>query len=106
MDAKLNVLGEPLASCSESPLTGYYRDGCCNTERADSGSHTVCIRVTADFLRFSRDRGNDLSTPHAEFDFPGLHPGDQWCLCASRWKEALEAGVAPLVVLQATTQHH
>jgi len=102
MDAKLNVLGEPLASCSENPLTGYYRDGCCNTERADSGSHTVCVRVTADFLRFSRDRGNDLSTPRTEFGFPGLRPGDQWCLCAARWKEALDAGVAPMVVLQAT----
>lgn len=102
MDAKLNVLGEPLASCSDKPLTGYYRDGCCNTEAADLGSHTVCIRVTADFLEFSRAAGNDLTTPHAEFGFPGLWPGDQWCLCAARWQEALDAGKAPRVVLQAT----
>ena len=102
MDAKLNVLGEVLASCSENPLTGYYRDGCCNTEPADVGSHTVCVRVTADFLEYSRAKGNDLTTPHSEFGFPGLRPGDQWCLCAARWQEALDAGAAPLVVLQAT----
>lgn len=102
MDAKLNVLGEPLASCSENPLTGYFRDGCCNTEASDVGSHTVCTRVTANFLDFSRASGNDLSTPHAEFGFPGLRPGDQWCLCAARWQEALDAGMAPMVVLQAT----
>jgi len=102
VDAKLNVLGEVLASCSDNPLTGYYRDGCCNTETADIGSHTVCTRVTADFLEFSRKMGNDLSTPHAEFGFPGLRPGDQWCLCAARWQEALKAGAAPKVVLQAT----
>jgi uncharacterized protein (DUF2237 family) len=102
MDAKLNVLGEELATCSENPLTGYYRDGCCNTESADIGSHTVCTRVTAEFLEFSRARGNDLSTPQAEFGFPGLRPGDQWCLCAARWQEALDAGAAPLVVLRAT----
>lgn len=102
MDAKLNVLGETLAPCSENPLTGYFRDGCCNTEPADFGSHTVCVRATADFLKYSRDMGNDLTTPHAEFGFPGLKAGDQWCLCAARWKQALDAGVAPLVVLQAT----
>jgi uncharacterized protein (DUF2237 family) len=102
MDAKLNVLGEELASCSENPLTGYFRDGCCNTERADVGSHTVCTRVTAEFLEYSRSRGNDLSTPRTEFGFPGLKPGDQWCLCAARWQEALEAGAAPRVILQAT----
>ena len=102
MDAKLNVLGEMLASCSENPLTGYFRDGCCNTEPADHGSHTVCVRVTAAFLEFSRNAGNDLTTPRAEFGFPGLRPGDQWCLCAARWQEALEAGVPPMVVLQAT----
>ena len=102
MDAKLNVLGEPLALCSENPLTGFYRDGCCNTESGDIGSHTVCTRVTADFLEFSRKVGNDLSTPRAEFGFPGLRPGDQWCLCAARWQEALKAGAAPKVVLQAT----
>ena len=102
MDAKLNVMGEELTPCSENPLTGYFRDGCCNTERADLGSHTVCVRVTVEFLEYSRGVGNDLTTPHAEFGFPGLRPGDQWCLCAARWKEALGAGVAPLVVLQAT----
>ncbi len=102
MVAKLNVLGEPLASCSEDPLTGFYRDGCCNTGPEDHGSHTVCTRVTSDFLEFSRSMGNDLSTPHPEFGFPGLRSGDQWCLCAARWQEALEAGAAPLVVLQAT----
>ncbi len=102
MDAKLNVLGEPLALCSDNPLTGFYRDGCCNTESGDVGSHTVCTRVTADFLEFSRTMGNDLSTPRAEFGFPGLRPGDQWCLCAARWQEALKAGKAPKVVLQST----
>jgi uncharacterized protein (DUF2237 family) len=102
MDAKLNVLGEPLALCSENPLTGFYRDGCCNTESGDLGSHTVCTRVTADFLKYSRTMGNDLSTPRAEFGFPGLRPGDQWCLCAARWQEAMKAGKAPKVVLQAT----
>jgi uncharacterized protein (DUF2237 family) len=102
MVAKLNVLGEPLASCSDNPLTGFYRDGCCNTGDEDFGSHTVCTRVTADFLEFSLSMGNDLSTPHPEFGFPGLRSGDQWCLCAARWQEALDAGAAPLVVLQAT----
>ncbi len=102
MVAKLNVLGEPLTSCSEEPLTGFYRDGCCNTGPEDHGSHTVCIRVTTEFLKFSSFKGNDLSTPHPEFGFPGLRSGDQWCLCAARWQEALEAGAAPLVVLQAT----
>ena len=102
MDAKLNVLGEPLLPCSEKPLTGFFRDGCCNTSKEDIGMHVVCVRVTREFLEFSRFRGNDLSTPMPEFGFPGLKPGDQWCLCAARWKEALEAGVAPHVVLQAT----
>ena len=102
MDAKLNVLGEVLASCSENPLTGYFRDGCCNTEPADLGSHTVCVRVTAEFLEYSLSMGNDLTTPHAEFGFPGVRPGDQWCLCAARWQQALDAGAAPKVVLQAT----
>ncbi len=102
MDAKLNVLGEVLKTCSDDPLTGFYRDGCCNTEAGDTGSHTVCTRVTADFLEFSRARGNDLTTPRAEFGFPGLRPGDQWCLCAARWQEAFKAGKAPKVVLQAT----
>lgn len=102
MEAKLNVLGEPLAPCSEEPLTGFFRDGCCNTSPEDLGRHVVCCRVTAEFLEFSKSRGNDLSTPHPEFGFPGLQPGDQWCLCAARWQEALEAGRAPRVVLQAT----
>ena len=102
MDAKFNVLGEPLLPCSEKPMTGFFRDGCCNTSSEDLGRHVVCIRVTAEFLEFSRSCGNDLSTPHAEFGFPGLRPGDQWCLCAARWQEALEAGAAPRVVLQAT----
>jgi len=102
LEAKLNVLGEPLIPCSEQPLTGFFRDGCCNTAPEDLGLHVVCTRVTAEFLEFSRSRGNDLSTPMPEFGFPGLKPGDQWCLCAARWREALEAGMAPRVVLQAT----
>jgi uncharacterized protein (DUF2237 family) len=102
LEAKLNVLGEPLAPCSEQPLTGFFRDGCCNTAPEDIGLHTVCTRVTAEFLEFSRSRGNDLSTPMPEFGFPGLKPGDQWCLCAARWQEALDAGAAPRVVLRAT----
>ena len=96
-----NVLGGPLGRCSDQPPTGFFRDGCCNTSEQDVGSHTVCVVVTADFLEFSRARGNDLSTPHAEFDFPGLKPGDRWCLCAARWQEALLAGKAPHVVLNA-----
>ena len=102
MEAKLNVLGEPLQPCSEKPLTGFFRDGCCNTSPEDLGRHVVCVRVTAEFLEFSRARGNDLITPMPQFQFPGLKPGDQWCLCAARWQEALEAGKAPRVVLQAT----
>ena len=102
MEAKLNVLGEPLETCSEEPLTGFFRDGCCNTAPEDLGLHTVCTRVTAEFLEFSKSRGNDLSTPRPEFGFAGLRPGDQWCLCAARWQEALEAGAAPRVVLRAT----
>ena len=97
-----NVLGEPLQICSDKPLTGFYRDGCCNTGPEDTGVHTVCALMTAEFLEFSRSRGNDLSTPAPEFGFPGLKPGDRWCLCAARWKEALEAGMAPRVVLTAT----
>ena len=97
-----NVLGTELMPCSKEPVTGFYRDGCCNTGRDDTGLHTVCTRVTREFLDFSRSRGNDLSTARPEFGFPGLKPGDQWCLCAARWQEALEAGAAPRVVLQAT----
>lgn len=102
MDAKLNVLGEPLLPCSDNPITGFFRDGCCNTSPEDVGLHAVCVRVTAEFLDFSRARGNDLSTPRSEFGFPGLKPGDQWCLCAARWQEALHGGAAPKVVLQST----
>lgn len=94
-----NVLGGPLACCCERPRTGFYRDGYCHTGPQDVGSHTVCAQMTAEFLRFSRARGNDLSTPRPEFDFPGLKPGDRWCLCASRWREAYLAGVAPPVIL-------
>lgn len=99
-----NVLGGLLGSCSEKPLTGFFRDGCCNTSEEDFGSHTVCILATADFLEFSRARGNDLSTPRPEFGFPGLQAGDRWCLCAARWQEALQAGRAPRVVLNATNE--
>ena len=102
MDPARNVFGEPIESCSEDPMTGFFRDGCCNTSGQDLGRHTVCIRVTAEFLHFSRSRGNDLSTPREEFGFSGLRLGDQWCLCAARWQEALEAGAAPRVVLRAT----
>lgn len=98
----LNVLGTALVPCSRDPLTGFFRDGCCSTSPEDSGSHTVCVVMTAHFLSFSRTRGNDLSTPRPEWSFPGLKPGDQWCLCAPRWAEALEAGMAPNVVLEAT----
>ena len=97
-----NVLGEKLQSCSERPLTGFYRDGCCNTGPDDFGVHTVCVVMTDAFLAFSKARGNDLSTPMPEFGFPGLNSGDRWCLCAPRWKEALDAGMAPRVVLAAT----
>jgi len=102
MQDALNVLGEPLQSCSFDPLTGYFRDGCCNTDDQDHGTHVVCARMTAEFLTFSAERGNDLITAHPEWRFPGLKPGDRWCLCATRWKEALQAGVAPPVVLAAT----
>jgi len=97
-----NVLGEELATCGRDPVTGFYRDGCCNTGPDDAGLHLVCARVTAEFLEFSASRGNDLTTPNPMFGFQGLQPGDRWCLCVLRWKEALEAGVAPPVVLEAT----
>ena len=97
-----NVLGGPLLPCSVAPLTGFFRDGCCNTGPGDLGLHVVCAEMTAEFLAFSLARGNDLSTPRPEFGFAGLQPGDRWCLCAERWQEALEAGVAPPVVLAAT----
>ncbi|MFM1920082.1 MAG: hypothetical protein RLZZ303_1716 [Candidatus Hydrogenedentota bacterium] len=98
----MNVLGTPLQPCSMDPLTGFFRDGCCNTNGEDMGVHTVCVRVTDAFLEFSRARGNDLSTPRPEYAFPGLVDGDRWCLCAMRWKEAFDAGVAPQVVLEST----
>jgi uncharacterized protein (DUF2237 family) len=101
-DDSLNVLGEPLKPCSFDPMTGFWRDGCCNTGPADRGRHTVCARMTAEFLAFSRARGNDLSTPRPEYGFAGLRPGDRWCLCADRWKEAWLAGQAPKVVLAST----
>jgi len=102
LEESVNVLGEPLKPCSFDPMTGFFRDGCCNTGPQDRGRHTVCVRVTAEFLDFSRQRGNDLGTPRPEFGFPGLNPGDRWCLCADRWREALEAGIAPKVILAST----
>ena len=98
----LNVLGGELAVCSTQPMTGFFRYGCCDTSRQDVGSHTVCVVMTAEFLAFSKASGNDLSTPMPEYGFPGLKPGDRWCLCAPRWQEAFEAGMAPRVVLRAT----
>jgi uncharacterized protein (DUF2237 family) len=97
-----NVLGGDLAPCSTRPLTGFYRDGCCNTGAEDRGLHVVCVQMSAEFLAFSKASGNDLSTPVPAYGFPGLQPGDRWCLCAARWQEALEAGKAPRVVLTAT----
>ena len=98
----LNVLGGELRACSFDPITGFFRDGCCHTRADDIGTHVICARVTAEFLAHSVDRGNDLTTPRPEYRFPGLKPGDRWCLCVLRWKEALVAGVAPPVVLAAT----
>jgi uncharacterized protein len=97
-----NVLGGPLESCSQAPMTGFFRNGCCDTSTQDYGSHTVCVVMTKAFLAFSRARGNDLSTPMPEYGFAGLKEGDRWCLCAPRWQEALDAGEAPRVVLRAT----
>jgi uncharacterized protein (DUF2237 family) len=97
-----NVLGTPLQLCSTDPMTGWFRDGCCNTNAQDQGLHTVCAIVTAEFLAFSQAQGNDLSTPRPEYGFPGLEPGDRWCLCAARWEEARRAGFAPDVILEAT----
>ena len=97
-----NVVGGTLAPCSIRPVTGFYRDGCCNTGSEDLGMHVVCARVTRAFLEFAREQGNDLITPVPEYDFPGLEPGDRWCVCAGTWRQAYEAGVAPPVVLAAT----
>ncbi|MFV0245803.1 MAG: DUF2237 family protein [Qingshengfaniella sp.] len=101
----LNVRGAPLAPCSTDPLTGFFRDGCCNTGPQDAGSHTVCVIVTEEFLAYSKYLGNDLSTPRPEFRFPGLNPGDSWCLCASRFLQACNEGVPPRVRLAATHEH-
>ena len=97
-----NVFGETLQPCGDSSATGFYRDGCCNTGPEDPGAHVVCARMTKEFLRFSKTHGNDLSTPVPEMGFPGLMPGDRWCLCAARWKEAFDAGAAPPIILTAT----
>jgi len=99
-----NVLGGELQTCSTDPMTGWFRDGCCETQVADRGRHLVCTVMTADFLAFSKSRGNDLSTPRPEYNFPGLKAGDRWCLCLDRWKEAHVAGCAPQVILEATHQ--
>ena len=101
-DPEKNVLGGPLLACGYDPLTGFFRDGCCATRGAERVAHLVCVKVTADFLEFSRNRGNDLSTPRPELRFRGLQPGDRWCLHVLRWVEAWEAGMAPSVVLEAT----
>ena len=102
IEESVNVLGEPLKPCPFDPVTGFFRDGCCNTGPEDRGLHVVCCEMTAAFLAFSKSRGNDLSTPMPQLGFPGLKPGDRWCLCAARWLEALEAGKAPRVVLAGT----
>jgi uncharacterized protein (DUF2237 family) len=100
-----NVLGQPLATCGTTPMTGFYRDGCCNTGPDDQGLHTICCVVTEDFLRVSRELGNDLSTPMPQYGFPGLKPGDRWCVCAARWLQVQEAGAACPVVLEATHEN-
>lgn len=102
MTTAKNVLGTELQTCSTDPMTGFYRDGCCNTGAGDAGVHVVCAEMTAEFLEFSKARGNDLSTPVPMYQFPGLKPGDHWCLCAQRWQEAFEAGKAPRVKLEST----
>lgn len=102
--SQLNVLGGPLLTCSDEPLTGFFRDGCCNTSDDDFGSHTICVVLTEEFLAYSKAAGNDLSTPRPEFDFPGLRAGQRWCLCAARWVEAYRAGKAPKVSLNSTNQ--
>ena len=102
MNPSINVFGEALGVCGEDPVTGYFRDGCCNTSGRDRGSHTVCVELTDEFLTFSKSRGNDLITPRPEFDFPGLIAGQRWCLCASRWLDSQEHGHAPRVILQST----
>jgi uncharacterized protein (DUF2237 family) len=102
VEASKNVLGTALQSCSQDPVTGFFRTGSCDTGPRDQGQHVVCAEMTETFLRFTKSKGNDLSTPRPEWNFPGLEPGDCWCLCAARWQEALEAGCAPPVILEAT----
>tara|TARA_X000001036_G_scaffold25774_1_gene21482 strand:+ start:155 stop:532 length:378 start_codon:yes stop_codon:yes gene_type:complete len=99
---QLNIFNEPLEACSFDPVTGFFRSGCCETSEQDTGSHTVCAIMTEEFLKFSKSKGNDLSTPVPAFDFPGLNSGDRWCLCAARWLEAYEAGSAPSIIARAT----
>ena len=99
---QLNIFNEPLEACSFDPVTGFFRSGCCETSELDAGSHTVCAMMTEEFLKFSKSKGNDLSTPVPAFDFPGLNSGDRWCLCAARWLEAYEAGSAPSIIARAT----
>ncbi len=101
-DDQLNIFNEPLEACSFDPVTGFFRSGCCETSELDTGSHTVCAIMTEEFLKFSKSKGNDLSTPVPAFDFPGLNSGDRWCLCAARWLEAYEAGSAPSIIARAT----
>jgi uncharacterized protein len=103
-ESQKNILGLPVVPCSLEPRTGFFRTGCCETGREDRGVHVVCAVLTEEFLAFSKERGNDLVTPRPEHGFPGLRPGDRWCLCATRWKEALDAGVAPPVVLSSTNE--
>lgn len=102
MPVEKNVFGQELGICCASPMTGFYRDGCCRTGPDDLGLHVVCVEVSKEFLEFSKSKGNDLSTPKPDFDFPGLKPGDRWCLCALRWREAMENGMAPHVFLTST----
>jgi len=102
MMLRRNVLGGELKPCSEKPMTGWFRNGCCDADRSDPGLHVICVVISEDFLKFSQSAGNDLSTPRPEFSFPGLKPGDQWCLCANRWKEAWQEGCAPFVDLEST----
>jgi uncharacterized protein len=102
MTTAKNVLGGTLETCSTSPMTGFFRNGCCETGSQDVGTHVVCAQVSEEFLTFTKAQGNDLSTPKPMYEFPGLKPGDKWCLCVSRWKEALDAGFAPPIILSAT----
>ena len=100
--SQMNIHGRPLELCSQDPLTGFFRNGCCDTDNHDRGLHTVCVILTDEFLKFSLEVGNDLSTPRPEFDFPGLKPGQKWCLCANRWLDAYESGVAPPIITEST----